>query len=368
MAKEFKSAKDQKKLLEYLFGRRGNPPYAKDIEADVYKRDPSHSLHNPGHARERIGEFKLRLETYASRNPTEKWHCNLPGAEDKDGYRLQFLLRQTLVEQLWEPHFTSGKFISVVCDPLLFFYDHAEGRMLRFVDTNIEGLNRERATDELQLKHPGKTPEKLIAGHFYVDVGALLASERLREYFWNFKQVRVPLVFDKDGVGQDWTKGSPVLLGTARTNTFIRRILGAPETKALRYRLHLEKFAWVTIDRPSDSDVSRLLALGPIIEWNKENTSFTTTSPEFTIGIVSRFKDPRGGSGFITLITSDATRNTTQLAEALTDDKQFGGICEQMGIKNLPESFEMLFLVKLWPGDLDDEAGEAQLIGWHALD
>jgi hypothetical protein len=365
--KAFNKAKDQRDILQYLYTRRDNPPYAKDIEGDVYGRPPSHRLHNPVHARERIADFKKRLDAYALSHPSEKWHCDLPGAEDKEGYKLEFILKQTLVDQFWEPHFASGKQVNVVCDPLLFFYEHTQGRILRFVDTNIEGLDRKRALTELEKLHPSPAKEKLLAGHFYVDVGSLIASERLRDYFWKLKQVRVPMVIDKEGVGQEWTKGSPVLLGTAKTNSFIRKILRAPETKPLKYRLN-DKFAWVTIDSVRDEErkaLSDVLADG--VEWSSDGQSFTTSKPELTIGIVSRFRDPRGGAGVITLITSDATRNTTQMAEALTDEKQFTAICEKMGVASLPASFEMMFLVRLWPGDLDDEASEAQLINWRLL-
>src|SRR5262249_806772 len=154
---------------------------------------------------------------------------------------------------------------SIVCDPLLFFYEHESGRLLRFVDTNIEGLNRRSALAELKRLHPKFYSDNLIAGHFYIDVGAVLAADLLRDYFRSSGNLNIPLVVDKEGTQQSWLKSSPILLGTARTNTVIKRIFGAPETKELAYRLHAKRYAWVTIDDPKARDREALAKLGKAI-------------------------------------------------------------------------------------------------------
>ena len=42
----------------------------------------------------------------------------------------------------WEAHRSSGREITAVCDPLLFFHDFPNGKLFRFVDTNIEEPSR----------------------------------------------------------------------------------------------------------------------------------------------------------------------------------------------------------------------------------
>jgi hypothetical protein len=72
----------------------------------------------------------------------------------------------------------------------------------------------------------------------------------------------------------------------------------------------------------------------------------------------------------MTFVCSDATRNTSQMAAALTDEMQLRQIFARMKHPlntPLPNAFEMLFLVRLWPGDLDDDAGDAQLLCWRPL-
>jgi hypothetical protein len=70
----------------------------------------------------------------------------------------------------------------------------------------------------------------------------------------------------------------------------------------------------------------------------------------------------------LTFISSDATRNAKQIAIALTDEKQLRKLFDTMNwpyTRPLPDTFEWLFLVKLWPGNLDDQASAAELLLWN---
>jgi hypothetical protein len=70
----------------------------------------------------------------------------------------------------------------------------------------------------------------------------------------------------------------------------------------------------------------------------------------------------------MTFISSDGTFTTKQIAAAITEESQLRPIFTQMGWRldrPVPETFEMMFLVHLWPGDSEDEGSEAKLICWR---
>jgi hypothetical protein len=234
----FRDAENLRGLLQFLFDvhEEHEPLSAEDIEIRHYGYPAEGHQHDPGHSRERISKLKTRLAQYAKNNEQEELVCELPDASRKRGYRLVFRTTtggKWATDLFWAAHLSSDKQTVIVCDPLLFFYEHKEGKLQRFVNTNIEGVSRKRALAELKDRHPLAYDETLIAGHFYIDAGCIAASESIRDYFWNLLSQRLPLVIDKEGIQQPWVKSSPILLGTARTNTVIDRILGAPETRGL---------------------------------------------------------------------------------------------------------------------------------------
>jgi hypothetical protein len=371
-SKASSKAPSLRELLTFLFEKRNTKLSAADIEVQHYGYAENSNVHNPAHSRERISKLQECFKAYEIENPDDLLKCGLPGGNEAGGYQLTFRKLSNEappVARFWAAHMESTEETRIICDPLLFFYEHNEGKVLRFVDTNIEGVSRAQALSEMKRLHPKSYDGTLIPGHFYVDVGAILAAESLRDYFWRASNLRVPLFIDKDGMQQSGLKSSAILLGTMRTNTMIKRIFEAHETRNLAYRLHPDHFAWITISKPNDTEIKALEGLGDEIEWMDKN-SFRTTAPGLTMGIVSRIPNPRGGAGVMTFISSDSTRNTSQMAAALTDDAQLRRIFGQMGqprSKPLPQTFEMLFLVRLWPGNLDDEAREAELLAWRPL-
>jgi hypothetical protein len=134
----------------------------------------------------------------------------------------------------------------------------------------------------------------------------------------------------------------------------------------LGFRLHKEKFAWLVITEPKTDEIAALKRVGAEVD---EITGIVTTPrPELTLGIVTRIENP-SGSGAITFISSDSTFNTAQMAVALTNETQLRRVFAKVGWaldKTVPRTFEMMFFVRLWPGNLDDEGAEAELIAWRS--
>jgi hypothetical protein len=57
------------------------------------------------------------------------------------------------------------------------------------------------------------------------------------------------------------------------------------------------------------------------------------------------------------------------MAVALTNETQLRRVFAKVGWaldKTVPRTFEMMFFVRLWPGNLDDEGAEAELIAWRS--
>jgi len=190
-----------------------------------------------------------------------------------------------------------------------------------------------------------------------------MAAERIREYFKSASGVHPPLALEKES-NRQWLKQSPIVIGTARTNPAVASIMGSRAAEFLSYRLHPEKFAWVRIrDFSEQSDIAK--ALKSLDSTPDAIGDFLTPHAEITVGIVSRIANP-AGAGAMTFICSDGIFTTRQIAAALTDEKQLRRIFQKMGWRldqKVPETFEMMFLVRLWPGGMDDEGAEAELLG-----
>jgi len=355
-------------LLQFLYENQHRRIRSTEIETDHFKHPEPSSVFDTGRARERVMSLKKLLEKYSVESPDDDLVCSLSDGRDGQGYFPKFKKVKPgsiATSNFWESHFGKGNEASVVCDSLLFFYEHQQGRMLRYVDTNIEGINRLEAREKLNTLHEAHAKENLLAGHFYIDVGAVLAAETLREHFWKVWERRVPFAIEKEEPKQAWTEGSPILIGTPRTNTYMKRIFNAKDAD-FGFRLHDDRFSWVTVKDPSSEGLKRLKKLKSGLHWS-DNANFTTTTPELTLGIVTRIPNPIGGGRTVTFISSDATRNATQMAVALTNEHQLRQVFDQMKwpySRPLPERFQLLFKVTLWPANLDDRASVAELVSW----
>jgi hypothetical protein len=360
-SRAFLGTEDLPKLLQFLLESAGKLLSAKDIEALHYRR-PASSF-NPNHARERISKLKDRLAQYETDNPEESIKCELPNADDVGGYQLRFRRLTEPVSacrRFWAAHLQSDKEVVAVCDPLLFFAE--QEKMFRFMDTNIEGVSRKAALKELERLHPDAHKESLLPGHLYVDVGSVVASEFIRNFFRS-AGVNVPLLLDKQA-NMLWLKASPVVIGNARNNAAVKTIFGSAEAGSLAYRLGEELYATIHIKDPNVAETRALESVG--VKIGKDGI-FDRPSKELNFGIVTRMPNPRG-AGVMTFIASDGTYATKQMASALTDESQLRAIFTQMGWRldrPVPASFEMLFLVRLWPGGIDDEGSEAKLLCWR---
>jgi hypothetical protein len=367
LASAFKGSRELPKLFTFLFDNRKDLLDAEDIEAKHYKREKYSEKFNPSHSREECLKLRLRLAKYRKDHPQEPVRCELPKATDIGGFQLQFHAvtnQATAVQRFWAAHFESGKKISIACDPLLFFYEHKDGMLFRYVDTNIEGTSRAAALAELKKNHVDAFTETLIAGHLYVDVGAILGAELIRTALRDDAGIEVPLILDKQGPDRQWLRASPILLGTGRTNAAIRGILDSEAGKSIAYRLDDQKFYWACFRDLNDKGIACLEGAGFSVD---KDGNFTPPSPDLTIGTVTRIPNP-SGSGVITFIASDSTFNTKQVAFALTNETQLRAILQKTGWspdEPLPDVFEMMFLVRLWPGGFDDEGSDAELVAWR---
>lgn len=364
------------RLLEYFYENKDRRVAPEELEHDHYGRLKGTAEHDPGHARLTANELKNKLVQYAQHAPQEEWlRCELLPSARGEGYKLSFYA-SSATAFFWSPHLGSGKEITVVCDPLLFFYDHANGTMLRFVDTNIDKSDRKQALDELERLHPGVNADNdLVPGHFYLNAGAIMAAESLRDYFWNHAKRRVPLILTKDGLKKQLLSSSPIMVGTIRTNTVMKEIFSSPVAKGIAYRMSAGKFPWVTVAKPTQREQDALVKpLGMKIDRDgngvlemRGNGRIDSLTSEATLGIVTRLANPLG-TGAITLISSYSILNVAKIATALTDETRMKGFFTQMDWPlepQLPESFEMMFRVNLAPANMDDEATDAKLLCWR---
>ena len=362
-------------LLLFLYESQlqGKKILARDIESDFFKHPENSRHHNPKRSRERIGALKDFLRRYYADGQIDDVACSIADGNEGVGYRIKFRVvrpHRIATDTFWEPHVKSGKELAVVCDSLLFFYEHQQGRTIRYVDTNIEGTNRIRARQALDVLHPMHAHEKLVAGHLYMDVGSVTAAELLREYFWREWQCRLPLVLEKDEVQRPWKDQSPVIIATPRTNNFMKGLFDSSDAEELAYRFPTDRFSYVTIRKPRGYELRRLKKLKSSLEWSGTE-SFSTTLAELTLGVISRIANPHGNGGFLTFISTDATWSAKQMARIVTDEVALRRLFDEMEwsyAEPLPPTFEILFLIRLFPGNQSDTAGAPQVICWRPSD
>lgn len=366
----FKKAPRMRDIFVYLSKNSHRFVSRNELALEVYKASASATqLSVANDAGERCDALKNALEWFAEGpGANEAWRCELPDGIRGEGYQLRFTKRQrssSTIELFWDAHRNSRKEISVICDPLLFFYDQERGSLFRFVDTNIDQPDREKALSELKRLHRDAFKPGLVSGHFYIDTGAVFAAERLRECFLHFGRSPLPLHLSRDVSNKQILTSSPIFIGTSRTNAFTKRFFGSPESGMLAYRFHPDQFYSITVSNPTQQEGRVLGELG--MRTEKRTGILHMQSPEMTLGIVSRIVNP-SGSGVMTFLASDATFNVAQMAATLTDEQQMKRVFARTGWpleKPVPECFELMFLVRLWPGNLEDVAGEAELIAWR---
>jgi hypothetical protein len=358
----FIAKKGLREFLQFLLERRQEILTAAQLAELFFKRFHKGGEYNVDQPRERASTLRTVLKEYEAANLDDPIRGELPNANEIGGYQLR-LVRITegvsACRRFWEAHLDSGKDTVVVCDPLLFFWDDDESMMLRLVDTNIDGVSRTTALAELKRLHKKRHKETLIPGHLYIDVGSVAAAELIREHFRS-AGVHLPLMMDKQA-NRKWLKSSPVVIGNVRTSEPLKKLFRSADTKGLAYRLDETRYCGIHIKEPRREEINAVKAIGATIDAEGK---FITSSTELTIGTVTRMPNPVG-TGVMTIISSDGTYTTKQMATTLTTESQLRLIFTQMGWlldQPVPDTFEMMFLVRLWPGDMDEETKDAELL------
>jgi hypothetical protein len=368
----FQASEQVGPLLEFIYKRQvaGEKTLARDIETDHFGRPKTSHLFNPKRARERVRALRGFLGRYYATGHIDELVCSVEGSQ-ANGYRVIF--RQVRPERIasdnfWEAHLASEKEMTVIGDALLFFYEHTEGRLIRYVDTNIEGTNRDLARKKLDDLHWAHRDEVLVAGHLYVDVGSIMASEIVRDYFWDSWQKRVAFTLEKDDPRGRWTSQSPILISTPRTNSYTDGVFRKLPPDKLAYRFPKDKFACVEIaSGPTDFERARIARYKDRVAWLDART-FTTIESTLTLGVISRIPNPHGDGGTLTFIGTDATWSARQMAEVVTDERSIRRMFDAMKwsyAEAVPEAFEILFSIELFPGNQSDKAGAPQVISWR---
>lgn len=141
----------------------------------------------------------------------------------------------------------------------------------------------------------------------------------------------------------------------------MKTIFASSAAEGFAYRLSEKRYAAVHIKNANQAETKALENIGVTIG---PDGTVERPAQEINFGIVTRMPNPRG-AGVMTFIALDGTFATKQMASALTDESQLRAVFAQMGWRldrPVPLSFEMMFLVRLWPGGFDDEGSEAKLL------
>jgi hypothetical protein len=360
----FENASTMRDIFIYLFKNTHRFVSRNELALEVYKanaKDTQLSVANS--AAERCGALREALKEFVEGPGTnEPWRCELlPGIRGQ-GYRLKFVKRDTSPTELfWCPHLEAPNRIVVVCNSHLFFHDPEQNSSFRFYDTNAEG-DAEEALALLRKLHPKAYKKGLLPIRFYLSSGEVNAYAHLQSWFHTHAGVLIPRRVSRDVQAREILNSSPILLGRPDANSFIKRILNSPEASHLAYRFH-KPLGAVKINAPRKDEIKALSrfplssggVLGPVPNW------------EVVFGIVTRLPNP-SGYGSVTIISADYYATViAQIAAALTSDEQASRLLAQMNWpagKSLPESFEMLFAVRLSPGNMEGE-GHAELMAWR---
>jgi hypothetical protein len=363
---QFEGADEQRRLLGFLFENRKMPIEARDIEVRHFGYGMTHRKHNSAHSRERIKDLRMRLSAYELGTRGERFRCDIT-TKSSEGYQLIFsswFQAVTALEAFWKTNLYWNQAVTIICDSLLFFYDVIEHKAFRYVNTNVDKPDRERAREELRRLHPESFAEHLIPGHLYVDVGTVQASELLRKSLTNVLSYSPSVQLTNDFRSEAIQNSSVILLGNGRTNPFIREFLRSSDSHRLAFRLDQENIGAVIIRDPTDSEIA---ILGGSILRSDEFGTTIKTETGLPLGVVTRAPNPTG-RGTITILSSDATMNISKMAEYLTDERRMNDVFRLMGWSReleRPPYFELLFQTRLWPGGLYDQATDAELIGWR---
>jgi hypothetical protein len=353
-------------MLADLFAHRHRPTAGRTLARRVLGIKGIDFAGLGGRMREQVSSVRKILADYKSQNPGANWVFSIEAGSRSTGYQLKVKRApQTPTKNFWSSHILATRETPIICDPLLFFYDHSSVQVTRFMDTNIDSPSLTGSIEELKKKHLDFYKENLVAGHQYLDIGSFLATEKIRTWFSDNSDKALKVQLSYESPSKKLLNSSPIFIGSTRTNAFLRDFYDSAAAKKLRYRLHKDKFAYITVTDPRERDLQVFGKYG--MKVSNGVGTLATPGAEMTLGFVARVPNP-GGTGHFTVISSDATYAVSKMAEALCDDVQLGDIMRICGWPTeqpLPDTFEWFFLVRLFPGGIADEAKEAELLTWR---
>ena len=359
----FKDAARLKEVLRYLFATPGQKG----------ETIATHFRIQEATFRRRVEAIRLRLERYAKSEDglRQDWRCDCP----LNAYDLKFIRITKPTKRFWQAHIDSQRPVIVVCNELMFFQDFKENKIIRFTNVNPETDRKNVQLAELRNLHPKALQDnpKLEPIFLYLVSSEVEAADKLSEWFEENDGRKVERKISRK-IGDEIFKTSPVLLGTTRTNRYVRKFLEESATDlhrfSYRFTTDFREIEILNLDRFPEERKR-------IDEYEKQERqsrkgiilSSRIEAEGLAFGVVWRMILPgTGGRGAVTMIGSDSTLVMRQIALALLDDDEVGRYLEKMQVplsEYLPATFELLFAVMIEPRGIEFSAGLPELVGWR---
>jgi hypothetical protein len=361
----FRRAPALQTLLELLFSKE-RPRTGEEIAATLEIE--------PEAFRRRVKDVRRKLRGYAAsaEGLRQHWQCDCPTG----AYELEFKRVTKPTRVFWQAHLAEpDRPIIVVCNELMFYQDFENNKIVRFTDVNPETEDKEQQLAELRSRYASALRENpnLQPMFLYLVSGELAAADKLNHWFEQSEQRKAVRKISRMRIDDEMFASSPILLGTIRTNRYIRKFLVESRTEAGQFSynftdkfreteiLNLDKFPAERANLQQYREQMRSNGRGVILSSRIQREGYA-------FGVVWRMRLPSNRRNPVTIIASDSTHAMQQIAQALVDDPQMKMILDQMAwplSKPLPAKFELLFSVLIEPGSLDFTAGPAELIGWR---
>lgn len=365
----FRNATLRRQLLMYLFEHADRCVSSEEIAKKVFGLTDKYKGTDE-RVRERTADLRDALKEYAL---TTKGSlvCSLPLGVSGKGYQLKIEAqeRDAPTVAFWSAHLGKDAPILVYTEPI-FFYDIVTGGYIRFLDVNPRSSDREQAIAALDSKHGAELrkqygsslEERLRPTRIYVGLGEVAALEMLSAWFTHRAFIH-PEKEASDRIVT--TTGSPILLGGSRTNKLIESYLGCEEGRHFGYRMHATKYKFISIHQATEAEKKSLrrFSVADEGEYTHAGNMATLSQVRDRLVIVHRMPVP-GSRRMVTMISSEATLGIKQVAAALTNDEQAVPVIKALADEQgtLPESFELLFSVRIAPANMEHEAGMAELL------
>jgi hypothetical protein len=361
----FAGAPKMRELLRFL-ATENRPKKGEEI-ADKLNIEPDSF-------RQQVTDLRSKLDEYAAspEGLRQHWRCDCP----KGIYDLTFKRITKPTRVFWQAHLSDpNRPVIVVCNELMFYQDFENNKIVRFTDVNPETEDKERQLAELRNRYPAALQENpnLQPMFLYLVSGELAAADKLNDWFEQNEQRKALRRISRMRIDDELFASSPILLGTTRTNRYIRKFLVESKTEAGQFSynftgsfreteiLNLDKFPAERANLQQYKDQLRSNGRGVILSSQIQREGYA-------FGVVWRMRLPGNRRNPVTIIASDSTHAMQQIAHALVDDQQMRLILDEMAwslSEPLPGRFELLFSVLIEPGSLDFTAGPAELIGWR---